>query len=118
MARNFRRQVPIETYIADFVCHAAKLVIELDGRAAFFQMAKRQRTQNAAPLSKREAFAFCASAITTLMANRAGRALNNNCRCRCGERAPTLTLPRKAGEGEKETARWETKSHEIHACPG
>jgi very-short-patch-repair endonuclease len=28
---SFRRQVPIATYVADFVCHAARLVIELDG---------------------------------------------------------------------------------------
>ncbi|MCA3256299.1 MAG: DUF559 domain-containing protein [Alphaproteobacteria bacterium] len=28
---TFRRQVPIDRYIADFACHAAKLVIELDG---------------------------------------------------------------------------------------
>ena len=28
---KFRRQVPIGPYIADFVCHSAKLVIELDG---------------------------------------------------------------------------------------
>ncbi|MEM1020585.1 MAG: endonuclease domain-containing protein [Pseudomonadota bacterium] len=28
---RFRRQVPIKGYIADFVCHEAKLVIELDG---------------------------------------------------------------------------------------
>ena len=29
---SFRRQVPIEHYVADFICHAAKLVIELDAR--------------------------------------------------------------------------------------
>lgn len=28
---KFRRQVPIGTYIADFVCEDAKLIIELDG---------------------------------------------------------------------------------------
>ncbi len=28
---KFRRQVPIGPYIADFVCHDAALVIELDG---------------------------------------------------------------------------------------
>lgn len=28
---KFRRQVPIGKYIADFVCHSAKLIIELDG---------------------------------------------------------------------------------------
>ncbi len=28
---KFRRQVPIGTYIADFLCENAKLIIELDG---------------------------------------------------------------------------------------
>jgi len=28
---HFRRQVPMGSYIADFVCHKAKLVIEVDG---------------------------------------------------------------------------------------
>jgi very-short-patch-repair endonuclease len=28
---RFRRQVPIGPYIADFVCHGRKLIIELDG---------------------------------------------------------------------------------------
>jgi very-short-patch-repair endonuclease len=29
--RHFRRQVPVAGYIADFVCHYPKLVVELDG---------------------------------------------------------------------------------------
>ena len=29
---KFRRQVPIDRYVADFYCHAAKLAVELDGR--------------------------------------------------------------------------------------
>jgi very-short-patch-repair endonuclease len=28
---KFRRQVPIGRYIADFVCHKARLIIEIDG---------------------------------------------------------------------------------------
>src|SRR6516162_2393199 len=28
---RFRRQVPIGGFIADFVCHAAKLIVEIDG---------------------------------------------------------------------------------------
>jgi very-short-patch-repair endonuclease len=28
---HFRRQVPIGPFVADFACHAAKLVVELDG---------------------------------------------------------------------------------------
>jgi very-short-patch-repair endonuclease len=32
---SFRRQVPIGRYIVDFVCHAARLAIELDGGQHF-----------------------------------------------------------------------------------
>jgi very-short-patch-repair endonuclease len=28
---KFRRQVPMDRYVGDFYCHAAKLVVELDG---------------------------------------------------------------------------------------
>ena len=28
---KFRRQVPFDRYVVDFYCHAAKLVVELDG---------------------------------------------------------------------------------------
>jgi very-short-patch-repair endonuclease len=36
----FRRQVPIGNYIADFVCHEAGLVIELDGGQHFSDQAE------------------------------------------------------------------------------
>jgi len=29
---KFRRQVPFDRYVADFYCHAAKLVVEVDGK--------------------------------------------------------------------------------------
>jgi very-short-patch-repair endonuclease len=38
---GFRRQVPIRSYIADFVCHSARLVVELDGESHDFL--ERQR---------------------------------------------------------------------------
>jgi very-short-patch-repair endonuclease len=28
---RFRRQVPIGSYVADFVCHDARLILEIDG---------------------------------------------------------------------------------------
>jgi 2-isopropylmalate synthase len=42
---RFRRQVPIGGYIADFVCHEARLIIEVDGgqHAASPQEAERSR---------------------------------------------------------------------------
>src|SRR3954451_3244190 len=32
---SFRRQTPIGPYVADFVCHAAGLIVELDGGQHF-----------------------------------------------------------------------------------
>ena len=29
---KFKRQVPFDRYVADFYCHAAKLVVEVDGK--------------------------------------------------------------------------------------
>src|SRR2546425_490755 len=33
---QFRRQTPIEPYIADFCCHAARLIVEVDGESHDF----------------------------------------------------------------------------------
>jgi very-short-patch-repair endonuclease len=38
---SFRRQVPMKTYIADFVCHSARLIIELDGESHDFESQHR-----------------------------------------------------------------------------
>jgi very-short-patch-repair endonuclease len=40
-ALSFRRQVPMKTYIADFVCHSARLIIELDGESHEFESQQR-----------------------------------------------------------------------------
>jgi very-short-patch-repair endonuclease len=34
---SFRRQVPMRKYIADFVCHSHRLIIELDGESHEFE---------------------------------------------------------------------------------
>jgi very-short-patch-repair endonuclease len=39
---SFRRQTPIGPYIVDFVCHAAKVVIEIEG-GQHFQEEHRER---------------------------------------------------------------------------
>jgi very-short-patch-repair endonuclease len=35
LGASFRRQTPIGPYVVDFVCHAAKLIIEVDGGQHF-----------------------------------------------------------------------------------
>jgi very-short-patch-repair endonuclease len=34
---GFRRQVPVQNYIADFICMSAKIVVELDGESHDFE---------------------------------------------------------------------------------
>jgi very-short-patch-repair endonuclease len=50
---GFRRQVPMRGYIADFVCHSARLVIELDGGSHdFASRLKHDRRKDAWLLSQ------------------------------------------------------------------
>ena len=53
---KFRRQVPIGSYIADFVCYESKLIIELDGGQHSESCTDKQRD---AALAAR-GFKFCA----------------------------------------------------------
>ena len=38
---GFRRQVPMRGYVADFACHAARLIVELDGESHDFESRQR-----------------------------------------------------------------------------
>ena len=50
---SFRRQTPIGPFIADFVCHAANLIVELDGGQHFeSQNMKRDARRDAFLISK------------------------------------------------------------------
>jgi len=42
---SFRRQVPMGPFIADFVCHTARLVIEIDGESHDFEDQWRRNQQ-------------------------------------------------------------------------
>ena len=94
---GFRRQVPIGNYIADFVCHAAKLVIELDGGQHFSDQAEKK---DAARTTVIEANGFQVIRFSNhdVMTNRAG--VLETIAAAVAERAPTLTLPRKRGRGQ------------------
>jgi len=50
---SFRRQTPIGPYVVDFVCHAADLIIEIDGGQHFeSEQAKRDARREAFLISK------------------------------------------------------------------
>jgi very-short-patch-repair endonuclease len=91
---GFRRQVPIESYIADFVCHSAKLVIELDGGQHFSDQAEHKDAVRSAVIEAK-GFRVLRSGNHDVMTNRTG--VLETIAAAIAKRAPTLTLPRKRG---------------------
>ncbi|WP_316227667.1 endonuclease domain-containing protein [Bradyrhizobium sp. SZCCHNR3015] len=94
LGAGFRRQVPIDRYIADFVCHAARLVIELDGGQHFSTEAE-QRDASRSAVIEAKGFQILRFANNDVMSNRAG--VLETIAAAVAARAPTLTLPRKRG---------------------
>ncbi|UPK35747.1 DUF559 domain-containing protein [Bradyrhizobium sp. 186] len=88
----FRRQVPIERYVADFICHAAKLVIELDGGQHFSDKGERADAHRSAIIEAR-GFKILRFSNHDLTTNRVG--VLETIATAIAERAPTPTLPRK-----------------------
>jgi very-short-patch-repair endonuclease len=88
----FRRQVPIENYIADFICHAAKLVIELDGGQHFSDQGERADARRSAVIEAK-GFKVLRFSNLDVITNRAG--VLETIATTIAERAPTPALPRK-----------------------
>jgi very-short-patch-repair endonuclease len=97
---GFRRQVPIHNYIADFVCHAAKLVIELDGGQHFSDDSERADAKRSAVIEA-EGFRVLRFSNHDVMTNRTG--VLETIAAAVAASAPTLTLPRKRGREHKQS---------------
>ncbi len=95
---GFRRQVPIENYVADFVCHAARLVIELDGGQHFSDRAEQADARRSTVIEAKGLHVLRFS-NHDVMTNRTG--VLETIAAAVAARAPTLTLPRKRGREEK-----------------
>jgi very-short-patch-repair endonuclease len=95
---GFRRQVPIENYIADFVCHTAKLVIELDGGQHYSDRGERADAARSA-IIEAQGFKVLRFSNHDVITNRAG--VLETIAAAVAERAPTPTLPRKRERGEE-----------------
>jgi very-short-patch-repair endonuclease len=92
---GFRRQVPIENYIADFDCHAAHLVVEIDGGQHFSDEGERADAERSAVIESK-GFKIIRFSNHDVMTNRAG--VLETIATAVAERAPTLALPRKRGK--------------------
>ena len=89
----FRRQTPIGPYIADFVCHQAHLVIEIDGGQHYgTQQVRRDERRDAFLAAK--GFRVLRFSNHDVMTNRSG-VLETIAGAL--DQAPSPTLPRKRG---------------------
>jgi very-short-patch-repair endonuclease len=98
---GFRRQAPMGAYVADFVCHEAKLVLELDGGQHFsgsVEQADARRTKTFEDLG----FMVLRFSNLDVITNRTG--VLETISAAIAERAPTLTLPRKRERERKANA--------------
>ncbi len=95
---GFRRQVPVGNYIADFMCHAAKLVIELDGGQHFSDHAEQVDSARSAAIEAK-GFRLLRFSNYDVITNRTG--VLETIAAAIAARAPTLTLPRKRGRGQE-----------------
>ena len=98
---GFRRQVPIQNFVADFTCHAAKLVIELDGGQHFSDQAEQADDARSAAIEA-QGFKVLRFSNHDVMTDRAG--VLETIAAAVAERTPTLTLPRKRERGEEKPA--------------
>ena len=98
---GFRRQVPIENYVADFMCHAAKLVIELDGGQHFSARGEKSDARRSTAIKAR-GFQILRFSNLDVMKNRVG--VLETIASAIATRAPTLTLPRKRGREQNPLA--------------
>jgi very-short-patch-repair endonuclease len=90
---SFRRQVPIGPFIADFVCHAAGLVIEIDGGQHFEPegLARDRRRDEFLKAKELRGLRF---SNLDVMTNRRGVA---EVIAQAISAAPSPTIPRKRG---------------------
>jgi very-short-patch-repair endonuclease len=95
---GFHRQTPIRNYIVDFVCHSAKVIVELDGASPDFE--EQQKADE-----KRDAF-FVSEGFRVLrftneqvMSNLEGvlETIRQVVSSRASGLPPSLTLPHKGG---------------------
>jgi very-short-patch-repair endonuclease len=102
---SFRRQTPMGIYIVDFVCHAARLVIEVDGETHDFEERLRSDQARDAWLASRgylvqrftndEVLKSLEGVLTVICETANGRVRSA---------PPSLSLPRRGGGNPQTTA--------------
>jgi very-short-patch-repair endonuclease len=100
---GFRRQVPMGSYIVDFVCHEARIVVELDGETHDFEAQQKRDQQRDRWLALR-GYVVLRFLNRDVLSNLEGVVLviRENAKARLGP-PPSLSLPRKGGGNPQTT---------------
>ena len=89
---KFRRQVPIGRYIADFVCHEARLIVEIDGGQ---HERSSPREAERSGLLQNEGYRILRFWNNEVLANLDG--VHETIAIALGRTTPTQTLPHRGG---------------------
>jgi very-short-patch-repair endonuclease len=100
---GFRRQTPIGPYVVDFVCHAAKLVIEVDGGQHFEPKQIAHDTRRRAYLAA-QGYRVLRFSNLDVMKNKSG-VLEAIVAALGTSQSPLPSPPPQAGEGTEGLAR-------------
>ena len=95
---GFRRQAPIGPYIVDFVSHAARLVVEIDG-GHHFADEQEKRDERRTRFLERKGYRVLRSSNLDVMSNRNG-VLERIAEAVQAAAAPSLPSPASGGGGE------------------
>ncbi len=99
---GFRRQVPIGPYIADFACHSARLIVELDGESHDFASRRKQDEKRDAWFAS-QGYAVVRFTNDQALANLEGvvQVIRETADAQARNSPPSLTLPHKGGGNRK-----------------
>ena len=102
---GFRRQVPIRNYVADFACHSAKLIVELDGETHDFDARQRHDGQRDVWF-KTQGYTVLRFSNEDVLRNLEGvvATIRDTC-ARTLASPPSLSLPHKGGGNTRTTVR-------------
>jgi very-short-patch-repair endonuclease len=94
----FRRQVPMRGYVADFACHSARLIVEIDGESHDYE-SRIQRDEKRDAWFVSEGYAVLRFTNDQVLANLEGvvETIRNTASSRLRSTPPSLSLPHKGG---------------------
>jgi very-short-patch-repair endonuclease len=107
----FRRQVPMHKYIADFVCHTHRLIVELDGESHNFESRiARDAERNAWFVS--QGYSVLRFTNEDVLTNLSGvvDAIRNTAKSSPNQAPLSLSLPHKGGGNAQTTAEQAARS--------